>query len=161
MSAPRWDPKEEEELRRLWASGLGQSAIARRMGMTRNAIIGKLNRMGLSSPRAKASPTSQASPRPRPQRYTPFRKAPEPKEIPLPEPEEEPSGGKPFAEREENECGWPMAPGFVCGGPVIERRKPYCAFHTRMARPKASEVKEVVTLARNRKSWLFSKRTTR
>lgn len=43
-----WTPDEEQVLRRLHADGLTRQVMAERIpGKTRNAIIGKLNRMGL------------------------------------------------------------------------------------------------------------------
>lgn len=43
----RWTPERIEELRELWNSGLGKSKIARKMGVTRNSIIGESNRLNL------------------------------------------------------------------------------------------------------------------
>jgi hypothetical protein len=42
-----WTPEEVARLRQLFADGNGPSAIAKLMGKTRNAVIGRLNRMGL------------------------------------------------------------------------------------------------------------------
>ena len=60
-----WTDERVELLRKLWLDGLSASQIASELasGVTRNAVIGKVHRLGLSG-RAKA-PT-QTTPRPRP-----------------------------------------------------------------------------------------------
>ena len=58
-----WTDERVELLKKLWADGLSASQIAAELGgITRNAVIGKVHRLGLSG-RAK-SPSSSA-PRPR------------------------------------------------------------------------------------------------
>jgi GcrA cell cycle regulator len=52
-----WPPERVETLKQLWAEGLSASAIAKQIGGTRNAIIGKVHRLNL--PRRKP-----AAPRP-------------------------------------------------------------------------------------------------
>ena len=57
-----WTDERVELLKKLWADGLSASQIAAELGgITRNAVIGKVHRLGLSG-RAK-SPSSTA-PRP-------------------------------------------------------------------------------------------------
>ena len=46
-----WSPQRVEQLKRCFSAGLTCSQIAREIGVTRNAVIGKMNRMGLSQPR--------------------------------------------------------------------------------------------------------------
>ncbi len=60
-----WTDERVEQLRKLWLDGKSASQIAAELshGITRNAVIGKVHRLGLSG-RVK-SPT-QAAPRPRP-----------------------------------------------------------------------------------------------
>ena len=63
MTALTWSDDRVEQLKKLWEGGLSASQIAAELGnVTRNAVIGKVHRLGLSG-RAK-SPTS-AAPRPR------------------------------------------------------------------------------------------------
>lgn len=63
MTALTWTDERVEQLKKLWEGGLSASQIAAELGnVTRNAVIGKVHRLGLSG-RAK-SPTS-AAPRPR------------------------------------------------------------------------------------------------
>jgi GcrA cell cycle regulator len=65
-----WTDERVEQLRLHWVEGKSASQIAALLGhgLTRNAVIGKVHRLGLAT-RAK-SPGS-ASPRPRPPRPTP------------------------------------------------------------------------------------------
>ena len=53
MLAPRatWSSERIELLKRCFHAGLSCSQIAREIGVTRNAVIGKMNRLGLSRPK--------------------------------------------------------------------------------------------------------------
>ena len=58
-----WTDERVELLKKLWADGLSASQIAAELGgITRNAVIGKVHRLGLSG---RAKSPSSASPRPR------------------------------------------------------------------------------------------------
>lgn len=60
-----WNDERVETLKKLWSEGLSASQIASRIGgVTRNAVIGKVHRLGLSG-RAPTSRTSTSRPRPR------------------------------------------------------------------------------------------------
>ncbi len=61
-----WTDERVEQLRKLWLDGKSASQIAAELanGITRNAVIGKVHRLGLSG-RVK-SPGQAAAPRPRP-----------------------------------------------------------------------------------------------
>jgi GcrA cell cycle regulator len=48
----QWSEDRVELLRKLSGEGLSASQIAARLGITRNAALGKLHRLGLSAPRA-------------------------------------------------------------------------------------------------------------
>src|SRR5215207_7506307 len=57
MTVLTWSDDRVEQLKKLWESGLSASQIAAELGnVTRNAVIGKVHRLGLSG-RAK-SPSS-------------------------------------------------------------------------------------------------------
>ncbi|MFC0218869.1 GcrA family cell cycle regulator [Pseudochelatococcus lubricantis] len=74
MSDPgnTWTDERVEQLRKLWSDGLSASQIATEIGgVSRNAVIGKVHRLGLSG-RAKA-PAAQT---PRPPRKAPAPAAP-------------------------------------------------------------------------------------
>src|SRR6202795_2685210 len=58
-----WTDERVETLKKLWAEGLSASQIAAELGnVTRNAVIGKVHRLGLSG---RAKSPSSAAPRPR------------------------------------------------------------------------------------------------
>ena len=58
-----WTDERVELLKKLWSDGLSASQIAAELGgITRNAVIGKVHRLGLSG---RAKSTSAAAPRPR------------------------------------------------------------------------------------------------
>lgn len=69
MSTSTWTDERVEQLKKLWSDGLSASQIAKQMGgVTRNAVIGKVHRLGLSG---RATPTRPRTPgaklaRPRP-----------------------------------------------------------------------------------------------
>src|SRR4051812_26367139 len=64
MTVIGWTEDRVEQLKKLWEAGLSASQIAAELGnITRNAVIGKVHRLGLSG-RAK-SPSSSAAPRQR------------------------------------------------------------------------------------------------
>ena len=63
-----WTDERVEQLKKLWSDGLSACQIAAELGgITRNAVIGKVHRLGLSG-RAKAP--SSSAPRPRKPRAT-------------------------------------------------------------------------------------------
>src|SRR6266571_1106613 len=51
LSPSPWSNDRIDQLKRCFDAGLTCSQIAREIGVTRNAVIGKMNRMGLSRPR--------------------------------------------------------------------------------------------------------------
>ncbi|MCG8558629.1 MAG: GcrA cell cycle regulator [Hyphomicrobiales bacterium] len=58
-----WTDERVEILKKLWAEGLSASQIANRLGgVTRNAVIGKVHRLGLSG---RATTSRAKAPRPR------------------------------------------------------------------------------------------------
>ena len=149
-----WTDERVALLTKLWADGLSASQIAAELGgITRNAVIGKVHRLGLSG-RAK-SPS--ASPRPRKPRTSghmmrvsrpsirgntalAYDYAPEPEpeliEIPIEQ-------RKNLLQLTEATCHWPVGdPGspdfFFCGGDANEG-SPYCNYHSRVAYQPASE----------------------
>jgi GcrA cell cycle regulator len=111
-----WTAAEETLIERLWKEGHSASKIGKRLGRTKNMIVGKANRMGLE---ARRSPIigSQKPRQPRPVRL----KAPPPSRI-----------GPVFARI--GSCCWPIgevrSPQFrFCSSPAVILGKPYCAEH--------------------------------
>lgn len=143
-----WSPERVEQLKRCFHAGLSCGQIAREIGVTRNAVIGKMNRMGLSRPRDPlAAPTRRhAKPtRPRSQRrWSPFTVADQRKLLrdafPQARVEEIPiHGGRgcTLLELAQDRCRWPINdPGAAnfcyCGNEAFTGR-PYCAGHARLA----------------------------
>ena len=60
-----WTDERVEQLRKLWLDGKSASQIAAELanGITRNAVIGKVHRLGLSG---RVKTPGQQAPRPRP-----------------------------------------------------------------------------------------------
>lgn len=81
-----WTDERVEKLQQMWADGQSAAQIAKALGgVTRNAVIGKVHRLGLSN-RAGAAPAKpeKAEPKPAPKETQP---APEPRaEKPAPAP---------------------------------------------------------------------------
>ena len=95
-----WNDERVEILKKMWAEGQSASQIAKELGgVTRNAVIGKVHRLGLSNrnggggtggasaaTEAKPKPAKAAAkPSPKPQKAAAA--APQPKEEPAPKPE--------------------------------------------------------------------------
>ena len=73
-----WTDERVELLRKLWLDGHSASQIAKQLGeVTRNAVIGKVHRLGLSGRATPSQPTRPAFKAPRPPRP-----AVRPREIP-------------------------------------------------------------------------------
>ena len=61
-----WDAKDVALLKKLWAVGQSAAQIARRLGCSRNAVCGRLTRLGLK--RGHKPPTAKPKIRPMPKR---------------------------------------------------------------------------------------------
>ncbi|QRZ12339.1 GcrA cell cycle regulator [Paracoccus methylovorus] len=82
-----WTDERVETLKRMWAEGQSASQIAKELGgVTRNAVIGKVHRLGLSN---RSEEGAEAAPEPvaKPAAAAP---APEPKPAPEPAPAPKP-----------------------------------------------------------------------
>ena len=138
-----WTPERIAELTRLWNDGLATSEIGKRLGISKNAVVGKAHRLHLS---ARPSPIRRMilrspivrAPRPvaEPRHHAAVPAAPQP--APMPER---------VVELSNQACKWPIGhpnePGFhFCGERAIVG-KPYCQAHTAVAyvraKPKAGE----------------------
>src|SRR5207302_95043 len=153
LEAMSWTDERVEMLKKLWADGLSASQIAAELGgITRNAVIGKVHRLGLSG---RAKSPSSASPRPRKPRAHPHMlRVSRPSmrgNVALAhayeyEMESEPElldnvipigQRRTILELTEETCRWPIGdPGtaefFFCGGQTTTGL-PYCSFHSRIA----------------------------
>jgi GcrA cell cycle regulator len=141
-----WSDERVELLKKLWADGLSASQIAGELdGITRNAVIGKVHRLGLCT-RIK-SPSTPRVRKPRAHMLRTNRivrgataSAPVLKAEP---PEELVECDIPFGQRrtllelDDDTCHWPVgdpatAEFFFCGGKPLNGL-PYCNYHSRIS----------------------------
>ena len=141
-----WTDDRVEVLKKLWLDGLSASQIAKQLGgVTRNAVIGKVHRLGLSGRAAPSQPARQLRPvrpaRPAGHAAAPARRAePQDRTKPaLPQPvrvyvTEEP-GTATVLTLSAHMCKWPIgdpsADGFTFCGRGTEGT--YCSEHSRVA----------------------------
>ncbi len=137
-----WTPAHISTLIALWTEGVSTIEIGRRLDVTKNAVVGKVHRLGLpkrvspigSKPRERkpATPRTSAPARKSAAVKTAVALSQEPRPTPASEPVpdanpvsmEQLSGGM---------CSWPEGePGkedfHFCGAPILEG-KPYCLSH--------------------------------
>jgi GcrA cell cycle regulator len=156
-----WTDVRTDKLKKLWADGCTAGAIARELGeVTRNAVIGKVYRLGLRDHgkaavslrlAAEMAQTLSEFPRPAAPRHKSrsflFKKQSKNDhanghvDLPATElcdlPMEKPTHGVTLLELDGAHCRWPLGepgnPDFrFCGGNALTGF-PYCAPHTRMA----------------------------
>ena len=96
-----WTDERVETLKKMWGEGQSASQIAKELGgVTRNAVIGKVHRLGLSNragtgakpvaEKPAAKPVAKPAPaKPKPAAAAPEAPAPEPEPAPAPKPEPE------------------------------------------------------------------------
>ena len=130
-----WTDERVDLLKKLWKKGLSASQIAEELGdVTRNAVIGKAHRLGLSSrpsplkKAAKAAPEKKAKPA---AKKKPAAK-PKPKAVEKEEPEV-----ITILTLTDRMCKWPLGhPGDddfrFCGRKTVPGQ-PYCGYHAAMA----------------------------
>ena len=152
-AATGWTDDRVELLAKLWGEGLSASQIAAALGggVTRNAVIGKVHRLGLSGRAKSATPAAQ-----RPSKPRPVPPAAEAGEIAPAPPravqgwsspstdmrwasEPDPVSGQlvSILDLRDSMCKWPVGdpakPDFgFCGGRAVSGL-PYCGHHCRMA----------------------------
>jgi GcrA cell cycle regulator len=154
-----WTDERVELLKKMWLEGLSASQIANELshGITRNAVIGKVHRLGLSGrvksplpaparPRAKTRAEDEARSPLAPVSHGNLAVAAELRPAPAPAPR--PAAENvviPMSERvsimdlRESMCRWPLgdpaSPDFrYCGAKMqIGLGGPYCTYHARIA----------------------------
>jgi GcrA cell cycle regulator len=163
MTIATWTPERVEQLRTFVVTGLSCSQIAAEIGVSRNAVIGKIHRLGLAPGRPAGTPARACPPRARRPRFSPQRIFPRlmcagfaspanarlakggPPRIAI---EADPLRGHPpvesaqrcsLLELAQGKCRWPVgdqvsgAADFCFCGNDVIAGFSYCAAHTRMA----------------------------
>ncbi len=151
-----WTDERVEQLKKMWLDGLSASQIANELGdgISRNAVIGKVHRLGLSGrvksptparPRAKSHGEGDAIAPAAPVVHGNLAVAVEARPAPAPAPR--PAAADvvvPISERvgimdlRESMCRWPLgdpaSPDFrYCGAKMQVGVGPYCTYHARIA----------------------------
>lgn len=136
-----WNDERVEQLKKLWAEGLSASQIASKMGgVTRNAVIGKVHRLGLSGRAAPAKPQRGRSY----ERHDDYEVRREPVMRPvIPEPEFiaplvlDTGDRTTVSTLKNNMCKWPVGDpardDFHFCGQSTSTGKSYCAYHAHLA----------------------------
>jgi GcrA cell cycle regulator len=143
-----WSENEIKRLKELWMEGLTTRVIGQHLGVSKNSVVGKIRRLGMSNSRPYYPPGSRTAhvplapvlelePEPPPQK-----KLRKPLEVRLhrrkverqkPDP---PIGSFGIMNLRHGVCKWPendSAPWLFCGARALEAM-PYCEAHTRRAR---------------------------
>ncbi len=152
-----WTNEKTDILRRMVAEGFSASHIAKEIGgVSRNAVIGKVTRMGLDLHGASGRPDLGARHAKKPVIRTPRmpKKKPEPAKvselqkfmdrapppvadsIPMPK-----SLGLTLMELESDSCRWPAGERehITFCGHIVEQGASYCPYHVRLSRGKGTE----------------------
>ncbi|MBT6312584.1 MAG: global cell cycle regulator GcrA-like protein [Alphaproteobacteria bacterium] len=158
-----WTPERIAKLEELWAEGLSTAEIGRRLGVSKNAVVGKAHRMklpGRQSPiesKRKAKPAAAKAPaaaaaKPKPAAKPAAAAKPAPKKAAAKAaPEPSPEAAKTKADHQKTKqkrsgpvCQWPIGdprlPGFHFCTDEATPGKPYCEHHCSIAynRPSSS-----------------------
>lgn len=142
-----WTDERVESLKRLWQDGLSASQIAKQLGgVSRNAVISKVHRLGLSNRPSASKPARPAYKAPRParppaERPTQHRVDAAPKPPPPPPPPpvsyvEEGPGLATVLTLDAHMCKWPIGDPRKATFTYCGRRRnegPYCIEHARVA----------------------------
>ena len=135
---PKWSDEQSETVAKLWIDGWSAGQIAERFNLSRNAVIGKVHRLGL---KREAPSDSQREPRPRrPSNPAHERLFQNPKGKPKPSPAK-PVQAVPLAsltdvsmlwtQRTRSQCAYPISgeghQTFYCCHPIS--RGSYCDTH--------------------------------
>lgn len=166
-----WTDERVELLKKLWQDGLSASQIAKQLGgVTRNAVIGKVHRLGLSGRAAPSKPARTVFKAPRPAR--PAAAAPSaPRRIAEPVAQTSPQPPTPVRYIDEapgmatvltlgaHMCKWPIGDPSLDSFTFCGRRSsdgPYCQEHGQVAyQPAQTKKKASATeLARSLRRYI-------
>ena len=137
-----WTDERIGELKRMWIEGMSASQIAQALGagISRNAVIGKIHRLGLSgrAPVHRAAPRRlQPSQRRAPRRLHALPRLREAEPDPIELLDIDPTLHPNVLTLNERTCKWPIGhpgeEGFHFCGRRVSPGLPYCAEHGRVA----------------------------
>ena len=174
-----WTDDRVTTLKKLWLDGLSASQIAKQLGgVTRNAVIGKVHRLGLSGRAAPSQPARPAFKAPRPARPAAQTMPSAPRRVVTPEHtqnqsvvsagvapptlpafRDEQPGSATVLTLGAHMCKWPIGDPSSDGFTFCGRRSsegPYCGEHARVAyQPQQSKKKAGPTeLARSLRRYI-------
>jgi GcrA cell cycle regulator len=165
-----WTDERVELLKKLWQDGLSASQIAKQLGgVTRNAVIGKVHRLGLSGRAAPSKPQRTVFKAPRPVRpataapAAPRRIAEPVAHAAAPSPVryvEESPGTATVLTLGAHMCKWPIGDpsldSFTFCGRRSEENGPYCHEHATVAYQPAQAKKKssAAELARSLRRYI-------
>ena len=166
-----WTDERVELLKKLWQDGLSASQIAKQLGgVTRNAVIGKVHRLGLSGRATPSQPARTTFKAPRPARpaqpqaprrvAAPVSQSQSPVPVaPRPIVYDEQPGSATVLTLGAHMCKWPIgdpsADSFTFCGKRIDGDGSYCVGHARVAyQPQQSRKKPGADLARSLRRYM-------
>jgi GcrA cell cycle regulator len=165
-----WTDERVETLKKLWLDGLSASQIAKQLGgVTRNAVIGKVHRLGLSGRAAPSHPSRPTFKAPRPPRPisvpAPRARALEQRAHHAPAPRSAPPfvdlpGTATVLTLGAHMCKWPIgdpsSADFTFCGRRVSDETPYCLDHARMAYapPQGRKKSTVAELTRSLRRYI-------
>jgi GcrA cell cycle regulator len=164
-----WTDERVETLKKLWLDGLSASQIAKQLGgVTRNAVIGKVHRLGLSGRAAPSHPSRTTFKAPRPPRPIsmpqPRPRALEPRAHAVPAPRPTPyvelPGTATVLTLGAHMCKWPIgdpsSDDFTFCGRRASEERPYCVDHAQMAYqpPQSKKKSSVAELTRSLRRYI-------
>jgi GcrA cell cycle regulator len=140
-NGPGWNDERVDLLKKLWADGLPANQIAAKLGeVTRNAVIGKVHRLGLAGRKTASRPPRRTSPRRnRAGRVSMRKPVPLLRSCPATPDDLPPTPALMLsvAQLTASTCHWPIGDpheaGFgFCGARNAAGPQPYCAAHQRI-----------------------------
>ena len=121
----KWTPQNVQKLTKMLAKGMSARQIAEDFGVTRNSVIGKANRLGLSVQAEKKAKASSPA------------KAEKPKKAPAKVKREIIHIAQPTSPTSESACQWPIGdpgtPEFKFCYEPAKAGRPYCEEHCDIA----------------------------
>jgi len=141
MSAEEWTPDRIKILIAHWEEGLPTSEIGRRLGVTKNAVVGKVHRLGLKKRQSPIRLSSNTNSQPKKAKIVTKQQAP----TVAPRAKMPTGEVVKLEELTSSMCCWPEGePGtenfYFCGEQAIPD-KPYCDAHCARAYVKVTKDK--------------------